>query len=197
MFSNIQRSRMAYFPMFIDMAKCKVLIVGGGKIASEKLEKLLEFSQDITLLSLTFDEKMLRLIEENTLPSLHRAYQKGDIDGFDMVIVATNTIDLHQAIYEESRGKRVWVNSVDDTAYCDFIFPSYVKEESLTIAFSTGGASPAFAKHIRQYFETKIPKSVGAFLKEMKALRQSMPKGKERMHYFERRVSEYFHTHFR
>ena len=104
---------------------------------------------------------------------------------------------MHQSIYEESRGSRILVNSVDNTDYCDFIFPSYVKKDDLTIAFSTGGASPAFAKYIRRHFEKIIPQSVGAFLQKMKALRSTMPKGKERMQYFDGLVEEYFQKHFK
>ena len=161
---------MAYFPMFMCMNNVKVLIVGGGKIAAEKLEKLLDFTQEITVIALDIKKETQSLIDAHSLIFHKRAYIVGDIEGFDMVIVATDTIILHQAIYEESRGSRTFVNSVDITEYCDFIFPSYIKKDDLTIAFSTGGASPAFAKHARQHFEKMIPDSVGAFLQKMKGM---------------------------
>ena len=188
---------MAYFPMFMDMTNLKVLVVGGGAIATEKLEKLLDFTKEITVIAQRVDNEAKALIEEYALALHQKAYEVGDIEGFDIVIVATDTQVLHQEIYKESRGSRVLVNSVDNTAYCDFIFPSYVKKEDLTIAFSTGGASPAFAKQIRQHFENTIPDSVGAFLEKMKNLRRTMPKGKERMDYFEQRVKEYYRNNFR
>ncbi len=188
---------MAYFPMFMDMTNLKVLVVGGGEIATEKFEKLLDFTKEITVIALRVDEEAQAIINQHTLVLHQRAYEVGDIKGFDIVIVATDTQVLHKEIYEESRGSRILVNSVDNTAYCDFIFPSYVKKEDLTIAFSTGGTSPAFAKQIRQHFERVIPDSVGAFLQKMKALRTTMPKGKERMKYFDTLVTEYFKTHFK
>ena len=137
-----------------------------------------------------------RLIRDHCLSLYQRRYQAGDIRGFDIVIVATDTVDLHQAIYEESRGSRILVNSVDNTAYCDFIFPSYVKKEDLTIAFSTGGTSPAFAKHIRRHFEQIIPDSVGAFLKKMKRLRTEIPKGRERMEKFDKMAEQFIAEEF-
>ena len=188
---------MAYFPMFMDMTDLKILVVGGGAIATEKLEKLLDFTIHITVIALRIEKEAEELIEKYHLPVHQRAYELGDIEGFDIVIVATDTQVLHKEIYEESRGSRILVNSVDNTAYCDFIFPSYVKKDDLTIAFSTGGASPAFAKQIRQHFEHIIPDSVGTFLKKMKALRTTMPKGKERMAYFDTLVAEYFKRHFK
>jgi len=188
---------MAYFPMFMDMNELKVLVVGGGAIATEKLEKLVDFTKEITVLALRVDDDAKSIIDKYGLVLYQRAYEKGDITGFDIVIVATDTVILHKEIYEESRGSRILVNSVDNTEYCDFIFPSYVKKDELTIAFSTGGASPAFAKQIRQHFEKIIPDSVGEFLQKMKALRGTMPKGKERMKYFDSLVKEYFEKNFR
>jgi len=188
---------MSYFPMFMDMNNLKVLVIGAGTIATEKLEKLIDFTTDITVIALRVEEEAYRLIEEHQLTLEQRAYKRGDIEGFDIVIVATDTVTLHKEIYEESRGSRVLVNSVDNVEYCDFIFPSYVKKEDLTIAFSTGGASPAFAKQIRQHFEKIIPENVGVFLSKMRSLRVTMPKGKERMQYFDTLVEEYFRKYFK
>ena len=188
---------MAYFPLFIDMNNLKVLVVGGGGIATQKLEKLLDFTTEISVIALRVEEEAQALIDVHDLTLAQRAYHKGDIEGFDIVIVATDTVDLHKEIYEESRGSRILVNSVDNTEYCDFIFPSYVKKEALTIAFSTGGASPAFAKQIREHFEKMIPNSVGEFLQKMKDLRSTMPKGKERMEYFDDLVTQYFSKYFK
>ena len=188
---------MSFFPMFMDMKNLKVLVVGAGYIATEKLEKLIDFTKEITVIALRVEEDAKCLIDENALTLYQRAYKTGDIEGFDIVIVATDTVALHKAIYEESRGSRILVNSVDNVEYCDFIFPSYVKKEDLTIAFSTGGASPAFAKQIRQHFEKIIPENVGAFLTKMRSLGVTMPKGKERMQYFESLVEEYFRKHFK
>jgi len=168
--NDIKRVEMAYFPMFMDMNDLKVLVIGGGYIATEKLEKLVDFTKEITVIALRVEEEAKDLIDEHALVLQQRAYEVGDIEGFDIVIVATDTVELHKAIYEESRGSRILVNSVDNTDYCDFIFPSYVKKDALTIAFSTGGASPAFAKQIRQHFEKIIPDSVGEFLQKMKGV---------------------------
>ena len=187
---------MSFFPMYMDMQNLKVLVVGGGYIATEKLEKLVDFTKEITIIALRVEEDARRLIDENDLTLYQRAYKTGDIEGFDIVIVATDTVELHKAVYEESRGSRILVNSVDNTDYCDFIFPSYVQKGDLTIAFSTGGASPAFAKQIRRHFEKIIPENVGAFLSKMRSLRVALPKGKERMQYFDTLVEEYFRKHF-
>ena len=188
---------MSFFPMFMDMRELKILVIGGGFIATEKLEKLVDFTKEITVIASEVSPEANQIIKDHCLTLYQRAYKDGDIKGFDIVIVATDTVELHKTIYEASRGSRILVNSVDNTDYCDFIFPSYVKKDDLTIAFSTGGASPAFAKYIRRHFEKIIPEGVGDFLKKMKALRSTMPKGKERMKYFDSLVEEYFQNNFK
>lgn len=72
-----------------------------------------------------------------------------------------------------------------------------MKKEDLSIAFSTRGAFPEFAKQIRQHFENLIPENVGAFLSKKRSLRMTMPKEKERMQYFDTLVKEYFRKHFK
>ena len=187
---------MGYFPLYMKMDRLKVLVVGGGAIGAEKLEKLLCFTKEITVIAPNVSSESAQMIAAHGLVLHQRAYEKTDIAGFDIVIVATDDVALHQAIFEESRGSRTLVNSVDNTAYCDFIFPSFVQKGELSVAFSTGGISPAFAKQIRAYFEKKIPDSVGDFLQQMKALRHKIPKGKERMRYFETLVEAYFKKNF-
>ena len=187
---------MSFFPLFMKMDGLKVLVVGAGAIGAEKLEKLLCFTQEITVIAPDVSSESAQMIATHGLVLHRRDYKEGDIQGFDIVIVATDTVALHQAIFEESRGSRTLVNSVDNTAYCDFIFPSFVQKGELSVAFSTGGTSPAFAKQIRAYFEKKIPDSVGDFLQQMNALRHQIPKGKERMRYFETLVEAYFKKNF-
>ncbi len=183
--------------MYVAMDNLRVLVVGGGVVASEKLEKLVDFTNNITLISINISSEAKDIIQEYALCYEERLYIHGDIEGYDIVIVATDTIELHKAIYAESRSSRILVNSVDNTAYCDFIFPAYIKQGDLNISFSTSGASPAFSKQIRQYFERVIPNDAGDFLEKMKNLRSKLPKGKERMEKFELMVAEYINKNFK
>jgi len=182
---------MAYFPAFIKLDNQKVLIVGGGKIAFEKLMHLLDFTKDIELIALEFSQEMLDVIHKENLTYETRGYKKGDLAGFAIVIVAIDDIPLQSEIFNESKHYNCLCNAVDSVNYCDFIFPSYIKKDDLTIAVSTSGASPAVAKHLRRYLQKLIPDTIGDFLKEMKNLRKTLPKGKERMEMLDKKAQEY------
>ncbi len=182
---------MAYFPAFIKLDNKKILIVGGGYIAYEKLEHLLDFTKDIYVIASEFSDEMIQRIKKENLGFEKRAYEVGDIKDYAVVIVAVDDIPLQSEIFQESKKYNCLCNSVDSVDYCDFIFPSYVKKDDLTIAISTSGASPAMAKHLKKYLKNLIPEGISDFLKEMKSLRKTIPKGKERMKMLDKKAENY------
>ncbi len=187
---------MAYFPAFIKLDDEKILIVGGGKIAHEKLLHLLDFTKDISIVAKEFSDDMSATVEKNGLDFIKREYKEGDIKGFKIIIIAVDDISLQKRIYQESKRYNSFCNAVDSVDYCDFIFPSYVKKDDLTIAISTSGASPALAKHLRIYLSKLIPSSISAFLDEMKKLRKTLPKGKDRMKMLDEKAERYIKEDF-
>lgn len=185
---------MAYFPAFIRFDDKKILLIGGGNIALEKLEKLLDFTSEIKVIATRFNEETQRIIQTHQLSYEEKKYEKEDIEGFDIVIAAVDDFVLQEEIFKHTRGKNILCNCVDLQKYCDFIFPSYIKRDDLTIAVSTSGASPAMAKQLRIFLSQLIPESIGTFLEQMKRYRKTMPKGKERMQFLDKKAQEYIQT---
>jgi len=187
---------LAYFPAFIKLDGRRVLVVGGGRIAGEKLEKLLDFTRNITVIAPQLSEASAELIQNAGLELMQRPYEEGDIEGFDIVIVAVDDLQLQKEIYEACQTRHTLCNSVDSVDYCDFIFPSYTKKGALTIAFSTSGISPSVAKYLRRSIEKLIPDSIVGFLEEMKQLRSTLPKGKERMKLLDEKAKKFVENLF-
>jgi len=185
---------MSYFPAFLKLDNKKILIVGGGGVAYEKLEHLLDFTQDIYIIAPEISTQMSKTIKEKSLGFEKRAYKTADIKEFAIVIVAVDDIELQSEIFQESKQYNCLCNSVDSIDYCDFIFPSYVKKDDLTIAISTSGASPAMAKHLKRYLKNIIPDGISEFLQEMKQLRKTLPKGKQRMKMLDEKAQNYIKT---
>ncbi|MFZ9660105.1 MAG: precorrin-2 dehydrogenase/sirohydrochlorin ferrochelatase family protein [Arcobacteraceae bacterium] len=183
---------MKYFPLYLKMDKIKVLIVGGGYIATEKLEKILDFTTDITIISPFICSEAQEYIAHNNLSFCVRKYEKDDIKEFDLIVIAVDDLLLQKDIFDECKLYNKLCNSVDSVDYCNFIFPAYIKKGGLTVSISTSGKSPAIAKHIKSYLAKKIPDEIGDFLEHMDKLRNSLPKGKERMEHLSKLASDYF-----
>ena len=187
---------LAYFPAFLKLDGRKVLLIGGGKIAAEKLEKLLDFTRDITIVAPEISEPVERAAHEYDLTLHSRPFEMNDLKDNFLVIVAVDDLNLQKTIYEACHTRHILCNSVDSVDYCDFIFPSYTKKGDLTVAFSTSGVSPSVAKYLRRAIESSIPDSIADFLKEMKCLRASLPKGKERMKRLDAKAKAYIEQIF-
>jgi siroheme synthase-like protein len=124
------------------------------------------------------------LLKEGAIRHVAREYQSSDRAGYDLVFVATDNAEINAAIFNEARSLRIWVNSADDPDHCDFILPAVIRRGELTVAVSTGGASPAVTRTIREdldaYFTTdyaqlvQIAAEVRRELKE-KSLAASAP----------------------
>ncbi len=185
---------MSYLPTSIKLDDKKVLIIGGGEVAYRKLNYLLDFTKEIFIIAPDISESMMKKIESNDLEFEKRVYRVGDIKGFDIVIIAINDIPLQTEIFRESRDYRCLCNSVDSTLYCDFILPAYIKKDDLLITVSTSGSSPALAKHLKYYLKNLIPDSISDFLKEMKKLRETLPKGEDRMRLLNKKAKKYIES---
>ena len=188
---------MAYFPAFLDLNGKRTLIIGGGKIAGDKLSHMLDFTRDITIVAPQIDERVAALIERYDLQFHKRAYKRGDCRGYFIVIVAVDDLNVQKEVYEECQEIGALCNAVDSVEYCDFIYPSYIKEGDLVIAFSTSGASPSLAKYLRRAIQKLLPKDIADFIGELKAIRQTLPKGKERMQLLDQKAKAYIQKIFK
>ena len=143
---------MAYYPIFIELAEMRVLVIGGGRVAKEKIEGLLraDAAGRITVIAPQLLPELKALSEQGELRWLEREYQEGDLEGYDFCMVATDDGAINARVAAEGRRRKIWVNAADDTANCDFILPSVVRQGKVVLAASTGGASPALARRLRE-----------------------------------------------
>ncbi len=182
----------SYFPLFLDISAKKFLLVGGGNIAAWKLEKVLLFSKSITIIAKELGVKTLELITQNDLQYTIKAYEPKDLSEFDIIIVAVDDIALQKEIFDSCVAENKLCNCVDEMKYCNFIFPAMIKRGGLTLAISTSGKSPAVAKYLKKMLDASLPSDIEDFLEYMQTLRNSMPKGEERMRLLSTLTEEYF-----
>ena len=139
---------MAYFPFYIDIENKNILVVGGGTVALRKIEKLLPFKPNITVVSPKISIEILRL----NVNTINREFADGDLENVFCVISATDDEQVNAHIFDLCSAKNILVNTVDDKEKCEFIFPALVQKNSVTVGITTSGKSPIYAKYLKEQF---------------------------------------------
>lgn len=155
---------MRYYPVFLDIADKPVVVIGGGTIAEQKLTGLLDAGANVTVISPELNEQVEAWRRENKLLHIKREYEPGDIDGYELVFVATDSREENEKVWAEGRQRKIWVNAVDDIPNCDFIMPGIIRKGDLTLAISTAGKSPAIARKVREDLEEFLTDDDAALL---------------------------------
>ena len=153
---------VAYYPVSLKIAGRKCVVAGGGEVALRKVKALLEHGADVEVISPDLCPEMVRLGESGEISVHNHAYEMGNLAGAFLAIAATDDAETNRQVTVEARNKAILVNVVDDAENSDFIVPSYLSRDSLTIAVSTSGQSPALARKIRTRLEKEITGQYGA-----------------------------------
>lgn len=151
-----KRVSMGYFPFFVDVENQNCLVVGGGVVALRKIEKLLPFNPNITVVSPKVHKEILSIKNINIIK---RKFDFNDLKEKSFVITATDDKVLNKEIYNSCEENNIPVNTVDDKDNCSFIFPALARNNGVTVAISTSGKSPLYAKYLRKKIENLIQDS--------------------------------------
>jgi uroporphyrin-III C-methyltransferase/precorrin-2 dehydrogenase/sirohydrochlorin ferrochelatase len=162
---------MDYFPIFLKLTNQPCLVVGAGTCAARKIELLARAGANITVVAREISSQVATL---SNLTVYQKEFESSDLTGFKLVVSATNDAITNQYVSECAKTNGVWVNVVDSPALCDFIFPAIVDRAPLTIAVSSGGASPVLARLLRAKIETLIPPTYGVLAKLAEKFRETV-----------------------
>jgi precorrin-2 dehydrogenase/sirohydrochlorin ferrochelatase len=175
---------MALYPVFLKLEGRKVLIVGGGAVAEQKIEGVLRSATDVTVIAPEVTPRVREWVSQDRLKHVAVQFLHGMATGYFLVIAATGSPEVNHAVYAEASADGALCNAVDDTPYCDFYAPALISRGDFQIAVSTGGNSPALAQRVRRNLETEFGPEYAAWngwLGRMRsALRSMLPPGERR-----------------
>lgn len=147
---------MQYYPVYLDLRGRACVVVGGGEVATRKVESLLEAGARVTVVSPGMTPPLAALAETHEIVHHPRPYRTGDLAGAALAFAATDDETVHAAIAADAAAAGVLLNVVDRPRLCSFIVPAVVRRGPVAIGISTGGASPALARRMRQELEASI-----------------------------------------
>ena len=145
---------MKLLPVALDVRGRACLVVGGGPVGARKLQSLLECQADATLISPDLCDTARALC--GRCKYLQRAWQSGDCAGFSIIWACTPSSEVNQAVAREARELGAWCGISGAGEGGDLLGAAAVYRGEVCVGISTGGASPALARHLKQRVEAAI-----------------------------------------
>lgn len=170
----------AYYMICLDLQDKRCLVVGGGRVATEKAEGLVAAGARVTVVAPEVDDELTELHVEVA----QRPFTASDVVGRFLVIAATNDRLVNRSVSAAARERNIPCNVADDPELCSFILPAIVREGSIVAGVSTGGASPALAQRLRDEIAELVTARHADLAERLAALR---PWAKERFATYDER----------
>lgn len=162
------------FPVFLKLEQLRLLIIGGGNVALEKLNAVLQNSPatSITMVAIHYNEATKQAaLHHNNIQHFERAYQPSDLEEADVIIIAVNDITKSEQIRDDAHAIGKLVNVADKPELCDFYLGSIVQKGHLKIGISTNGKSPTIAKRLKEVFNETLPPQLDDVLDNMEVIK--------------------------
>lgn len=140
-------------PLAFKLDGERVLVVGAGRVGALKAAQLLAAGARVTVVATHVLAPMPTGLEGIE----RRAYRRGDLAGFRLVVAATGRATINDQIVDEARERGAWLNVVDDPGRSSFFFMALHRQGDVTVAVSTGGAAPALAQAVRDLVADALP----------------------------------------
>lgn len=150
-----------YYPIALDITGWRCTVVGGGPVALQRVQRLVDAGARVAVVSTAFVEGFAAL---TTIERRVHAFEDHDLDDAFLAVAATNNEAVNGAVLEGCRSRGILVNIANSPEDCDFIVPALIERGALSISISTGGASPAFAARLRERLDDWLPDDVEAYL---------------------------------
>lgn len=152
---------MDYLPLFVSLEGRSCLVVGAGAVARRKLEWLVRVGADVEIVSRAVAKQTAAYAAAHRVNVIERDFTDEDVQGRFLVIAATDDADVNRRIFAACEAQTVFVNTVDDPAFCSVVFPSIVDRDPVLVAIGTGGRSPTLARLVRGWIERRLPAGLG------------------------------------
>ena len=153
---------MKYFPLFHRLQDRTCLIVGGGKVALRRGRSLVAAGAIIDVISPEVMPELAALVEQVNGQCEQKVFDPESLTkNYFCVVAATDSLEINQRVADLSRDLNIPVNVVNNRRQCDFIFPSIVDREPVTVAVSNSGSSPVLSRLLKQQLDQFIPDAYG------------------------------------
>ncbi|WP_061223779.1 precorrin-2 dehydrogenase/sirohydrochlorin ferrochelatase family protein [Leptospira weilii] len=163
------------YPAFLNLENKNILLIGGGKVAFEKLPHLIDSGAKITLITLEACKEVAQVLEKHPeIKVEYRSVEFSDLQGKTLVFSATNDSDLNARLTDYAHSWKIWINCADDPSNCDFYSAAVLDRGPVRVAISTEGNFAGLSGVVKTILEELIPDEHEEELQELMRLRKEL-----------------------
>ena len=135
--------RVNGYPLLLDLAGRRVVVVGGGVVASRRTRGLHEAGADVLVVAPDVTDEVAALVTVR-----RRAFEPGDLDGAWLVMACTDDPQVNAAVAAAAEQRRVFCVRADAAAEGTARTPAVARHDGVVVAVN-GGDDPARAAALR------------------------------------------------
>lgn len=150
-------------PLSFNLDGRKILLVGGGRAATEKFAQLRRTAALLTVVAPEFNDALSQMLAEPAEARItvkKRGFADSDLDGVFMVFSAVGDAEVAEHIFQLAKAKEILINSADDKSRCDFYTNALIDRGSVQLSVSTGGRFAGLAAILRRHLEAMLPQEL-------------------------------------
>ena len=156
---------MSLFPLFLKLAGRKVLVVGGGPVATAKVSALREAGAQVVVVAPEVTAEIRALATDGNIALRLRCFSAEDLEGV-WLLVAAATPEVNRLVAAAGESQRLFVLAVDDPSAASAYGAGTLRRGGVTVAVSTDGRAPALAGLLREGLEAVLPEDLEAWTAE-------------------------------
>jgi uroporphyrin-III C-methyltransferase / precorrin-2 dehydrogenase / sirohydrochlorin ferrochelatase len=180
---------MEGLPVTLVLKGRRCLVIGGGAVAARKIELLLRAGAAVRVVARTASPEIRALAAAGKVRLSHRLFIPRDLAGAALAVAATSDRAVNAAVAAAARKRNIPVNVVDDPALCTVTMPAIVERGPVSVAISTGGASPTLARRLRAEIERAVPRGIGVLADfagvHRRAVKAALPSAEARRRFWD------------
>lgn len=184
---------MHWVPIMVDFHDRSAVVFGAGRVATRRIHWLLDAGARVTVVAPVASESVRQWADKGVLTWKQRTFEPEDLDEAQIVVAATDSSEINGSVGDRSHSGQ-WVNVVDQSERGNFQVPARLTRGRLTLAVSTGGASPVLAVKIRdalsECFDDTWEKRLEKKFRERREIKESDVDSKEKQERLKRLATD-------
>lgn len=138
----------AYFPLFISLARKKIVVIGAGVIAARRVKVLLQFTENIKIIAPFACDEIKNYANQDMIDIEYRNFKEEDIEGAFLVLAATDNKAVNDRVCSLCNEHSIFVNHAGNKEKSDFYFPGIIKKEQVVVGVTASGSNHRLAKEV-------------------------------------------------